>query len=147
VDRQPFASVRRKGKYYAVADSEFGLHRENEDEYRLDQILRKPKDRMIYEYDFGDGWEHDVVVEKLFPVVPGPGRYPTVTGGRRACPPEDCGGIPGYYHLLDVLKNPSHPEHEELLEWSGGDYEPEKFDAQEVNRAFHGGGARAKPHA
>lgn len=128
-----------KGKYYGVAAPDLGLDRENEDKIRLDQVLRKPKERMIYEYDFGDSWEHDVVVEKLLPVQPGRRRYPMVTGGRRACPPEDCGGIPGYYHLLEVLGNPNHPEHEELLEWSGGEYDPERFDVQEVNRAFHGG--------
>ncbi|MFH1845252.1 MAG: plasmid pRiA4b ORF-3 family protein [bacterium] len=85
-------------------------------------------------------------VEKLLPVVSGRRRYPMLTGGKRACPPEDCGGVPGYYHLLDVLENPNHPEHEELLEWSGGEYEPEKFNIQEVNRAFHGGWGPTRPH-
>ena len=134
-------------KYFGAADPEFGLDREDEDRIRLDQVLRKPKDRMIYEYDFGDSWEHDVVVEKQLPVVSEGGRYPMVTGGSRACPPEDCGGVPGYYRLLEVLANPDHPEHAELLEWSGEDYEPEKFDAQEVNRAFHGGWGSTKPLA
>jgi len=136
-----------RGKCYGMADPEFGLEGEDEDEVRLDQVLQKPKDRMIYEYDFGDGWEHDVVVEKLLPLVSGPRRYPVVTGGRRACPPEDCGGVPGYYDLLEVLEDPNHPEYEDLLEWCGREYDPEKFDIQGVNRVFHGGWAPARPRA
>jgi hypothetical protein len=127
------------GKCYGVPDLGLGLDEENEDEIRLDQVLRLAEDRMIYEYDFGDGWEHEVVVEKLLSVVSGRGRYPMVTGGGRACPPEDCGGVPGYYHLLQVLADPDDPDHEDLLVWTGGDYEPERFDAQEVNRAFNSG--------
>jgi hypothetical protein len=67
-----------KGKCYGTPDPEFGLDRENEDKVRLDQVLRKPKDKLIYEYDFGDGWEHEVVVEELLPVVSGRKRYPMV---------------------------------------------------------------------
>ena len=136
-----------KDKYYGTADPEFGMDRENEDEVRLDQVLRKPKDRMLYEYDFGDGWEHDVVVEKLVPVAPGRERYPMVIGGRRACAPEDCGGVPGYYHFLKVLQIPLHPEYEDMFEWSDGAFDAEAFDISEVNRAFHGGWGPARPHS
>ena len=136
-----------KGKCYGIPDQEFGLDRENEDRIRIDQVLRKTKDKLLYEYDFGDGWEHDVVVEKVLPIVSGNKRYPMVTGGRGACPPEDCGGIPGFYRLLEILGKPDHPEHEELLEWFGDEYDPESFDIQEVNRAFHGGWTPAKPDA
>jgi len=126
-----------RGKLYGMAGPDFGLGQQDEDEVRLDQVLRRPRARMIYEYDFGDSWKHDIVVEKLLPVAEEQGRYPMVTGGRRACPPEDCGGVPGYYQLLEAFADPSHPEHQELLEWLGEDYEPEKFDAQEANRVFH----------
>ena len=68
-----------------------------------------------------------------------------VTGGRRACPPEDCGGVDGSYHLLEVLANPAHPEHEELAEWCGLNYQPEQFDMGEINRAFHGGWSQETP--
>jgi len=125
-----------KNKFYGPTDPDSELDYESEDKIHLNEVLRKPKERMIYEYDFGDGWQHEVVVEKLLPIVSGHKRYPMATGGRRACPPEDCGGIPGYYHMLEVIKDPNHPEHDELLEWYGG-YEPEKFDIHEVNRAFH----------
>jgi hypothetical protein len=134
-----------KGKCYGALDPEFGLDREDENRTRLDEVLRKPKDRMTYEYDFGDGWEHEVLVEKVLPVETGRSRYPMVTGGKRACPPEDCGGLPGYYHLLDVLMNPNHPEYGELREWCDEDFDPERFDIQEVNRALHGGWGPATP--
>ncbi|MEJ2244947.1 MAG: plasmid pRiA4b ORF-3 family protein [Acidobacteriota bacterium] len=136
-----------KGKCYGIPDQEFGLDQEDEDRIRIDQVLRKTKDKLLYEYDFGDGWEHDVVVEKVLPIASGNKRYPMVTGGRRACPPEECGGIPGFYRFLEILGKPDHPEHEELLEWSGGEYDPERFDIQKVNRAFHGGWAPEKSHA
>ena len=136
-----------KSKYYGTPDLEFPPGRQNDRKVRLDQVLRKPKERMVYEYDFGDSWEHEVMVEKVVPAAPGRGRYPLVTAGKRACPPEDCGGVPGYYHFLEVLKNPKHPDHEEVLEWSGGAYEPEAFDIQGVNRAFHGGWGPSRPHA
>ena len=136
-----------EGRRYGVADPDLELDLEDEDKTRLDQVLRKPKDQTVYAYDFGDGWRHDVVVEKVLPAVSGSGPYPVLTGGRRACPPEDCGGVTGYYRLLGVLADPNHPEHEELLEWSGGEYDPEKFDAQEFNLAFHGGWHRAEPPA
>jgi hypothetical protein len=135
-----------KGKCYGTPDPDFFVDRENERKVRIDQVLKKPKDRMVYEYDFGDSWEHEVVVEKVMPAERGRGRYPLVTAGKRACPPEDCGGIPGYYHLLEVLRSPRHPEHQEMLEWYGGTYDPEGLDLQEVNRRFHGGWGPAKPH-
>lgn len=134
-----------KDKFYGPTHPHSELDYESEDKIHLNEVLRKPKEKMIYEYDFGDGWEHEVIAEKLLPIVAGRKRYPVVTGGRRACPHEDCGGIPGYYHLLDVIKNPNHPEYNELLEWCGGEYEPERFDIQEINRAFHGEWHPAEP--
>ncbi len=136
-----------KGNYYGTPDPEFPGSLESDRKVRLNQVLGKPKDRMVYEYDFGDSWEHDVLVEKVMAVVPGRSRYPLATGGKRACPPEDCGGVPGYYHFLEVLKDPKHPDHDEMLEWSGGGHDPEAFDVQEINRAFHGGWGPSRPHA
>ncbi|MEW6072075.1 MAG: plasmid pRiA4b ORF-3 family protein [Planctomycetota bacterium] len=110
----------------------------DERKLRLDDVLRRPKDRLVYEYDFGDGWEHDVVLERVHVAEPG-GKYPLVLGGRRACPPEDCGGPPGYANLLDARSDPSHPEHAELSDWLGGAFDPEAFDVPEKNRQWHGG--------
>jgi hypothetical protein len=87
---------------------------------------------LMYRYDFGDGWEHLVVVEAVDPsdlAVP-PLRC---LGGARACPPEDCGGAIGYEHLLDALADPADPEHEELTEIYGDSIDPEGFDRQQVN--------------
>lgn len=84
-----------------------------------------------YEYDFGDGWEHVVEAGQRLPAV-GTGT-PFCMAGARACPPEDCGGPPGYEHLLRVLADPRHPEHEELTEWVGGEFDPEAFDLAATN--------------
>jgi hypothetical protein len=126
-----------KTKVYGRPDPEFP-ESENEKKVLLGQVLRKPKDGLVYEYDFGDGWEHAVVLEQVLEVEPG-GKYPYVVDGRRACPPEDCGGTGGYEHLLEVLEDAGHPEHAEMVEWVGGSFDPEAFDVGEINRGFHGG--------
>ncbi len=125
------------GARYGERDPEFPKRR-SEKQTLLAEVLREPNDTLLYEYDFGDGWEHDVVLERVLPPVPGC-KYPYVTGGGRACPPEDCGGLGGYEELLRVLADPADPEHEELVEWVGGSFDPEEFDVAERNRAFHGG--------
>ena len=133
------------GIYYGTPDPELGLARRNDRQVRLEEVLRKPKDRMLYEYDFGDGWEHDIVLEDV--LAPHPKRrYPLVIAGKRACPPEDVGGVGGYYDFLEAIQNPKHPEHREMVEWWGGSFDPEAFDVQATNRIFHGGWGPAKPH-
>jgi hypothetical protein len=87
-----------------------------------------------YVYDFGDNWVHKVELEKILPAEEGI-NYPICVKGKRACPPEDCGGIWGYEELLEILKNPNHEEYEETLEWLGEDFDPEHFDPKEVK--FH----------
>lgn len=125
-----------KGVYYGTPDPEWDMDYRDERRVRLAALLKSPKDRLRYEYDFGDGWEHEVVVEEVLAADPS-GRYPWVLAGKRACPPEDCGGIPGYFTLLAALADPAHPEHGELSDWVGENFDPEKFDAEEVNRVFH----------
>jgi Plasmid pRiA4b ORF-3-like protein len=85
----------------------------------------------LYRYDFGDDWEHDVTVEG---VSAGTDEGFACTGGARACPPEDCGGPPGYANLLEILADPSHPEQRETKKWAGRRFDPEKFDVTAVNR-------------
>ncbi len=84
-----------------------------------------------YMYDFGDGWLHKIELEKILPrennIV-----YPVCVKGRRACPPEDCGGIGGYYNLLEILKDPKHKEYKEMIEWLGGGFDPDHFEVAEV---------------
>ena len=91
-------------------------------------------DSFKYRYDFGDGWEHKITVEKSIPFAPGM-TVPACTDGRRACPPEDCGGPWGYEELLTILGDPTHPEHDERVqcvgEWGGGKLDADAFDPKE----------------
>jgi len=84
-----------------------------------------------YVYDFGDNWEHIVKLEKILPRQEGIA-YPKCTDGKRACPPEDCGGLWGYEDLLKAITNPKHREHKEMLDWVGGSFDAEHFDIKEV---------------
>src|SRR5262249_5186188 len=87
---------------------------------------------LTYEYDFGDGWQHKVVLEKILTSAPGI-KLPICVGGARACPPEDCGGVGGYQDFLDAIRDPFHPEHDAMLEWIGGDFDHNWFEQAEVN--------------
>ena len=98
----------------------------------LRKIAPEPSAVFSYEYDFGDSWEHRIEVEKV--LLPEPGvRYPRCLAGKRACPPEDVGGIFGYEEFLQAIRDPKHPEHEAMREWVGGVFDPEAFDLQGVN--------------
>lgn len=83
-----------------------------------------------YLYDFGDSWMHDIRLEKILPREPM--NYPVCIDGKRACPPEDCGGVWGYEEFLKIISDPNHEEHEDMLEWIGGEFDPEHFDVKEV---------------
>ncbi|MCL5669524.1 MAG: plasmid pRiA4b ORF-3 family protein [Gammaproteobacteria bacterium] len=122
------------GMDYGMPDPEFPGDMKNERNVRLDRIADEG-DTLIYEYDFGDGWEHELKVEKVMPAAPG-AHYPICLAGKRACPPEDCSGIPGYEHLLDVLGNPDDEEHADMRDWLGEELDPEAFDLKEVNDAL-----------
>jgi len=115
------------------ADPRFELEG-TEDEFavRLGEFAGT-KARLLFEYDFGDGWKHDIKVEKVLPKEAGT-RYPVCVGGERACPPEDCGGVWGYEELLEAIRDPKHEQHEEMLEWIGGSFDPEAFDLAGVDR-------------
>lgn len=124
-----------RGTYYTDPDSydDWGeVENKNERPVKLSQVSGM-KTRFIYEYDFGDGWEHEILIEKILPPQKGM-RYPVCLAGKRACPPEDCGGIWGYADLLEAIQNPKHPEHKEMLEWVGGKFDPEAFDLDRINR-------------
>ncbi|XP_044254808.1 uncharacterized protein y4hQ-like [Tribolium madens] len=105
-----------------------------EDKVKLSQFLKTPNDRVKYSYDFGDNWEHLVVLEKILPFKTTVS-YPKCVGGRRACPPEDCGGVSGYAQLLKVLANPSHRDYQErITNWLDQFYpnfDPERFKVTE----------------
>ncbi len=103
----------------------------DEKKVRLCDLLHAPDDWLIYEYDFGDSWAHEVLVEKLLPGVAD--RTVTCLAGTRAGPPDDCGSVPGYENLVEAMADPKHPEREELLEWLGGPYDPEAFNLDTLN--------------
>ena len=96
-------------------------------------LVRGEKSKFLYEYDFGDSWEHELLVEKILPREEGK-RYPLCLAGKRACPPEDCSGIWGYVDFLAAIRDPQHPEHEAMLEWVGGEFDPDVFALDEVNK-------------
>jgi len=121
---------------YGIPDDEFagdfGVDIEDESKYKLSDILKKEKDSLIYEYDFGDSWMHKVVLEKIIPFeISSP--LAKCIKGKRSCPPEDCGGIWGYQNLLDIINDPSDSEYEEMLDWLGGKFDPEHFSLSETN--------------
>jgi hypothetical protein len=121
------------GRYFGTHD--LGLDEpkiEDERQVRLDQIAPKVRDRLIYEYDFGDSWEHEVVVEKILPPEKD-AEYPRCIAGTLARPPEDVGGVWGYHDFLEAVRNPRHPEHAEMVEWVGGEFDPKRFDLAGVN--------------
>ncbi len=117
---------------------------EKSDERRvkLSDVLHRTGDRCGYWYDFGDDWRHSIVFEKALPAVEGID-YPLCIKGKRACLPEDCGGPWGYADLCDILAQPSHPEHQDKLEWLGlnnaSEFDPEDFDVDATNELLRDG--------
>lgn len=130
---------------YGLPDPELG-HRD-ERRASLGGLLKGKGDRLRYTYDFGDGWEHDVLVEKVRAAEPDV-LYPICPTGKGACPPEDCGGVWGYGHLREVLSDPAHEEHEDMLEWLGLDsaseFDPTGLDVEEINGALGFVGAASR---
>ena len=115
-------------------DSFLGVaHCINERNALLGEVLGTAGSKAEYTYDFGDSWEHNIVVEKVLLSEPG-AVYPICTGGERHGPPEDCGGLAGYYNFLEAIRDPDHEEHEEMLEWIGGSFDAEAFSIDHVNR-------------
>ncbi len=115
-------------KRYGIPDPDDDWGEPPRDERRthLDAIARVGSS-LRYTYDFGDGWDHRIVVEKILPATTA-SAVPACIDGRRACPPEDCGGTWGYRELVMILADSAHPEHHERLEWLGRPFDPESFD-------------------
>lgn len=128
---------------FGRADPELGSRAEKP--VNLEQVAAKPGDKLRYTYDFGDDWVHEIEVEKALDPDPSLAS-PVCTGGRRAAPPDDCGGLWGYEMLREALADPRHPDHEDRMEWMGlsdpGQFDPAAFDADQVNQALARVGTR-----
>ena len=123
---------------FRVGEALYGMHFEEWDDDEIDekeltvlQALREER-RFFYDYDFGDSWEHEVVIEELTWSYFGL-KFAVCIDGQNACPPEDVGGTYGYSEFLEAIADPDHEEHESHLEWAGGSFDPAEFDLGSVN--------------
>ena len=124
--------------YYGMSypdDFDGTTETKNEKKITVGEVLSKPKAKIEYEYDFGDSWEHEILLEKIVPPEQRV-KYPMCLGGKRACPPEDCGGVWGYANMLEVIKDPEHSEYEEMMEWLDEEFDPEAFSVEAVNKVL-----------
>jgi len=118
---------------YGVPDSEFPDDPPllNQARVTLARALGGLKS-FTYIYDYGDNWQHRVKLEKVLPPDPVL-ESPYCLDGRNACPPDDVGGTPGYLEFLEAINDAANPEHQRMLDWCGGSFDPRDFDVQEVN--------------
>lgn len=120
-----------QGEYYGEPDTDDFSEVADESTVQLEQVVTGEGFKFSYEYDFGDGWQHQLLVEKILPVESDVD-YPICLKGKRACPPEDCGGIWGYGDFLDIIQNPKHPKHNHMLKRVGGKFDPESVDLEAI---------------
>ena len=129
------------GLLYADPSSEWEIPVKDERRVRLDRIASEEGEAFVYEYDLGDSWRHQVLVEEVR-VRSGSADGPVCLSGARACPPEDCGGVQGYYQTLEILRDPRHEEYQDSKTWiesmTGGPFDPDVFDVEAVNSALKG---------
>jgi hypothetical protein len=123
------------GEHYSIPSDEDWEPVIDEREHRIAEIAPVEQSKFIYEYDFGDSWEHGITVEKILPVDPKL-EYPFCMAGKRACPPEDVGGTWGFEEFLEAMKDPKHEEHESYVVWWGGRFDPEAIDLDEINQGL-----------
>lgn len=127
------------GVVYSEPSAEWEEPVRNERRARLGQIVKEEGEAFVYEYDMGDSWRHQVLVEEVR-VGSGDAAGPVCRSGARACPPEDCGGLRGYYATLEILRNPRHEEYQDTKTWiesmTGGPFDPDAFDIEVVNAAL-----------
>ncbi len=121
----------------ASSDNLFAPEMRDESRVRAKDVIPATGKSFRYIYDFGDDWIHEITVEKAD--LPNEGAsYPRCLEGENACPPEDSGGLYGYYGKLEIIKDTNHPEHEEIKEWMGGRFNPSFFNLEAVNRRLRG---------
>ncbi len=123
--------------HYGEPAPEWGLETKDASRQKLSQVLPGEKAKLHYVYDMGDNWEHEIVVEKIL-LAEAEKRYPACIARKRACPPEDCGGIWGYSELLEIIEDPDHAEYEERMNCLGGELNPEAFLLEVINQGLMG---------
>jgi len=117
---------------YSMPDEEAYTEYVDYRKIRLNQVIDGENQEFYYDYDFGDGWEHTLILEKIT-TEDKKTDYPRCLDGKRNCPPEDCGGWGGYEDLLEIIKNPEHEEYSYMMDWLGGAFDPEEFYIDEIN--------------
>lgn len=126
---------------FRVGDVRYGMNFDEYPDGEIDEkqvtVLQALRDecRFVYDYDFGDGWEHDVVIEELSWIYLGL-KFGVCIDGQNSCPPEDVGGRWGYTEFLEAIADPDHDEHERYLAWVGGSFDPAAFDLASANAAL-----------
>ena len=116
------------GEEYGEPDTDWDDEVRSSKRAKLEDVIAAGGTSFSYEYDLGDSWTHEITLERTLETE---GKVkPRCTGGARACPPEDCGGPWGYKRFLQAIGTPRHREHEAMLEWIGGNFDPEHFDAK-----------------
>jgi Plasmid pRiA4b ORF-3-like protein. len=125
----PSTGIKRE---IGIPDEEFDEEILAEQKHKIAKWFSMKNSLAHYTYDFGDNWEHEVKLEKILPRNRRVS-YPRCTAGKRACPPEDCGGIWGYENLMKIISDPDNKEYEEMMEWLGEEFDPEHFDVKEVS--------------
>lgn len=123
----------RIGEIFENMEELDGSHIINAKETKLISLVDKEGECFKYEYDFGDGWNHTIIFENYESIEPKQ-QLPFCVSGALKCPPEDCGGIPGFYDFLSVISNKRHPEHRETKTWAGGKFDPAEFDVLKINK-------------
>ncbi len=100
-------------------------------EIPISSYITLQNEKVSYAYDFGDNWEHSLLLEKII-YRDSEKKYPLCIAGEMACPPENCGGIGGYEKLLNIIKDPNHEEYDNMLEWLEDRFDPERFHPEAV---------------
>jgi hypothetical protein len=123
-----------EGQRYGIPDEEFEIEDIDDEGVVFIDVIKAPM-RFFYEYDFGDSWRHEVVIESI-DLVSFMLKFAVCLDGQRACPPEDCGGTGGYKEFLEAIVNPDHEEHDDYVGWVGKYFDPELFSLGETNTAL-----------
>lgn len=135
-DNDHFYQFMINDEFYSAPEVDETDQRKEARHYQIGQLIKRGKTSFLYEYDLSDGWEHEVTVEKIRPIPELDARQlPLCLEGENATPPEECGGIFGYYELMSILKDPTHDAYDEMRE-QYGDIDPKAFDNAEVNQAL-----------